>query len=131
MNGGRRDVWKRRSRETEEAHDVTTASVLTQIRTRQPGIQMTSVYKINTHWDQTRLPLCLSVHPHISSGKLLNTFPLHFGGGYYLKSCHSACQKIPRLLMETEGSLSCSQNPTTGPHLEPAESSLPHRSLFP
>jgi hypothetical protein len=35
------------------------------------------------------------------------------------------------LFMEPEGSLPCSQKPTTGPYPEPAESSSPHRTLSP
>jgi hypothetical protein len=38
-------------------------------------------------------------------------------------------EQQPVLFMKPEGSLPCSQNPATGPYLEPAESSLPHRSL--
>jgi hypothetical protein len=33
--------------------------------------------------------------------------------------------------METEGSLSCSQQPPTGPYLEPDESSSHFLTLFP
>jgi hypothetical protein len=43
--------------------------------------------------------------------------------------CHSACQKILCFLMESEGSLPCSNKPATGPSPEPAESSSPHRYL--
>jgi hypothetical protein len=45
--------------------------------------------------------------------------------------CHSVCQKNRAFFMEPEGSLPCSQKPATGPYPEPAESSSPHRSLFP
>jgi len=45
--------------------------------------------------------------------------------------CHSAYQKYPAFLMKLEGSLLCSQKPATGPYPEPAESSSPHRSLYP
>jgi hypothetical protein len=37
---------------------------------------------------------------------------------------HSAGDKIPLLLMEAEGSLLCSQEPTTNPHPDP-EGSIP------
>jgi hypothetical protein len=40
---------------------------------------------------------------------------------------HSTSQEIPRLLMEPEGSLPCSQQPATGPYPEPHVSS-PHLS---
>jgi hypothetical protein len=40
-------------------------------------------------------------------------------------------KKYPAFFMEYEGSLPCSQKPATGPYPEPAESSLPHRSLSP
>jgi hypothetical protein len=45
--------------------------------------------------------------------------------------CYSARQKISHLLTEPEGSPPGSQKPATGPYLEPAESSSPHRSLSP
>jgi hypothetical protein len=45
--------------------------------------------------------------------------------------CYSAWQKISRFLMEPKGSSLCSQKPAIGPYPEPAESSLPHRSLSP
>jgi hypothetical protein len=45
--------------------------------------------------------------------------------------CHSAYQENPAFYMEPEGSTLCSQNPTTGPYPEPAESSSLHRSLSP
>jgi hypothetical protein len=38
---------------------------------------------------------------------------------------HSAFQKDPAFCREPEGSLLCSQKPTTGPYPEPAESSSP------
>jgi hypothetical protein len=40
-------------------------------------------------------------------------------------------KKYPAFFMEPEGSLPCSQKPTTGPYPEPAESSSPHQSLSP
>jgi hypothetical protein len=40
-------------------------------------------------------------------------------------------KKCPAFFMEPEGSSQCSQKPATGPYPEPAESSSPHRSLFP
>jgi hypothetical protein len=40
-------------------------------------------------------------------------------------------KKYPALFMELEGSLPCSQKPVTGPYLELAESSSPHRNLSP
>jgi hypothetical protein len=45
--------------------------------------------------------------------------------------CYSAHQKISHFLTEPKGSSPCSQKTTTGPYPEPAESSLPHRSLSP
>jgi hypothetical protein len=47
---------------------------------------------------------------------------------YILKPCcHSACQKISCFLIEPEGS----HKPATGHYPEPAESSSPHRFLYP
>jgi hypothetical protein len=43
---------------------------------------------------------------------------------------HLATQEISPLLMETEGSLPCSQQPDTGPYPEPDESS-PHPQVLP
>jgi len=43
---------------------------------------------------------------------------------------HSASQEISPPLMETEGSLPCSQEPTTCPYLEPSESSPQLPKLF-
>jgi hypothetical protein len=40
-------------------------------------------------------------------------------------------KKYPAFFIEPEGSSPCSQKPATGPDPEPAESSSPHRSLFP
>jgi hypothetical protein len=61
----------------------------------------------------------------------LVTHSLH-GARCYLKTdCHWACQKIPHLRMEPEGSLPCSQKPAIGSYPEPGVSSLPHRSLSP
>jgi len=37
--------------------------------------------------------------------------------------CHSACQKMFCFFMEHEGSLPCSQKPSSGPYPEPDESS--------
>jgi hypothetical protein len=67
--------------------------------------------------------------PQKTKGAYL-TYLFH-GAGYYLKSCHSACQKISRLLMEPEGSLPSSQKPVNEPYSEPGESSSLHRSLSP
>jgi len=41
----------------------------------------------------------------------------------------SARQEIPRLLLEPEGSLPCSQDPDTGPYPEPDEYS-PHLPIL-
>jgi hypothetical protein len=69
---------------------------------------------------------CLFTWIHDSS-----TYLLHVAG-YYLKSCHTACQKkISCFLMEPEGSLPFSHKPATGPCPEPAESSSSHQSLSP
>jgi hypothetical protein len=45
--------------------------------------------------------------------------------------CYLARQKISRFPTKPEGSSPCSQKLATGPYLEPAESSSPHRSLSP
>jgi hypothetical protein len=85
-------------------------------------------------WSHQTNPL--HIHPPYFFKKNSNiltyllTYLLH-GAGYYLKSCcYSARQKIS-FLTEPEGSSPCSQKPATGPYPEPAESSLPHRSLSP
>jgi len=55
------------------------------------------------------------------------------GAEYYLKklTVPQLIKKYPAFFMEYEGSSPRSQKPSTGPYLEPAESSLPHRSLSP
>jgi len=58
------------------------------------------------------------------------THSLH-GTGCYLKSWLSLRLSKNILLLESEGSLPCSQKSATGPYPEPAESSSPHRSLSP
>jgi len=44
---------------------------------------------------------------------------------------HSACQKKSRFLMESEGSLSCSQKSTIGPYPQPHQSSPYLHTLLP
>jgi hypothetical protein len=44
---------------------------------------------------------------------------------------HPACQKYPAFFMEPEVSLPYLQKPATGPYPETAESSSPHRSMYP
>jgi hypothetical protein len=51
------------------------------------------------------------------------THSLHVQDIIWKADCHSACQKIFRLLMGPESLLPCSQKPATGPYPEPAESS--------
>jgi hypothetical protein len=42
---------------------------------------------------------------------------------FWKANSHSASQEIPPPFTETEGSLSCSQNPTTSPYTKPDEAS--------
>jgi hypothetical protein len=44
---------------------------------------------------------------------------------------HSASQEIPLIFIKHEGSLPCSQKPTTGPYLEPDEFCPKLLNLFP
>jgi hypothetical protein len=77
------------------------------------------------------VPVLLTKHHAMKAywGTYLLTYLLH-GAGYYLKSWLSfILSKIPRFLMEPEGSSPCSQKPATGPYPKPAESSSPHRCL--